>query len=91
MIGVVDVQVFYGNLFRHISGVTEIMLAGIGPPNQVGAGGSATCRNKNAVALRLFKTIGRSQEIPVKVTKKSEKIRLIIGFIILVFTFSVTD
>lgn len=54
MIGVVDPEVFDCDPFRHITGVAEIMLPGIGTAYQVGTCFSAACRYENAVADEEF-------------------------------------
>lgn len=54
MFGVVDMESFDGDPFRHITGVAEIMLAGIGSSNQAGADWSAACGHESAVAYEEF-------------------------------------
>ncbi len=41
---------FDGDPFRHITGVTEIMLPGIGTADQAGTGRPASGRHENTVA-----------------------------------------
>ena len=50
MIGVIDMKVFNGDPFWHITGVAEIMLPGIETAYQAGTGRSASGRHENAVA-----------------------------------------
>jgi len=50
MVGVVDMEFFDGDPFRHITGVAEIMLPGIGSSDQARAGWCAACGHENAVA-----------------------------------------
>ena len=54
MIGVIDMKIFDGNPFRHITGVAEIMLTGIGTADQAGIGRSASGRHENTVADEEF-------------------------------------
>ena len=50
MFGVVDMKFFDGDPLRHITGVAEIMLSGIGSADQAGAFCPAVSRHENAVA-----------------------------------------
>lgn len=50
LFGVVDMEVFDCDPFRHITGVAEIMLPGIGSADQADTCRSAACRYENAVA-----------------------------------------
>ncbi len=50
VIGVIDMKGFDGDPFRHITGVSEIMLPGIGTADQAGIGRSASGRHENSVA-----------------------------------------
>jgi len=50
MIGVIDMKGFDGDPFRHITGVAEIMLPGIGTADQAGTGRPASGRHENTVA-----------------------------------------
>ena len=54
MVRVVDLEVFDGYPFRHITGVAKIMLPGIGSPDQAGTGRSVSGGYKNAVADEKF-------------------------------------
>lgn len=49
MVGIVDAQVFDDDAVRHIRGITEIMLSGIGSTDQAGTGYSASCRYENTI------------------------------------------
>ena len=50
VIGVIDMKGFDGDPFRHITGVSKIMLPGIGTTNQAGTGRTASGRHENTVA-----------------------------------------
>ena len=48
--GVIDMKGFDGDPLRHITGISKIMLAGIGTTDQAGAGGAASGGHENTVA-----------------------------------------
>ena len=54
MIGIVNLQVFNRDRFRHITGVAEIMLTRIRSADQGCAAASTTCGDENAVAYNDF-------------------------------------
>ena len=54
MIGVVDIKIFNGNPFRHITGVAEIMLTGIRSAYQASTGWTVASGHENAVADNEF-------------------------------------
>ena len=58
MIGIVDLKIFNGDPFRHITCVAKIMLTGIRSADQGGTGWSAACRHENAVADNEFSLPG---------------------------------
>ena len=58
MTGVVDVQIFNADPFRHVTGIAEIMVTGIGTTNQAGTDWVATSRYKHTVADNKFSLPG---------------------------------
>jgi len=58
MFGVVDPEVFDCDPFRHITGVAEIVLPGIGSTDQTGTCRFAACRYENAIADQEFSLPG---------------------------------
>src|SRR5690606_3919587 len=70
MIGIIDMQIFDDNTFRHICSVTEIMLSGIGPADQNRAGRSSSCRHENTIPDNEF-SLPRTAIVGAEINKSS--------------------
>src|SRR5690606_29852933 len=70
MIGIVDVQIFDDNTFRHVCRVTEIMLPRIGASDQDRTGRSSSCRHENTIADDEFSLPGTAV-VGAKINKGS--------------------
>ena len=63
-------KVFDGDPYRHITGVAEIMLPGIGSADQAGTCRSAACGHENAVADEEF-SLPRTAVVGAQIDKAS--------------------